>query len=245
MWRAFIRSPLTSFLTQLVLSLSSGLFFIRTRRDMIMGWFIQTATFVIFNKVCTSQVCAIILSLRYVELTRTNGHVSIAVFPLVYAIPAAHYPSPVMLMAFVCYVSRVLDGDTSIVAQPGVQSGIFGGTHFLSPVDLQYHLRRWTLLGTRGHCKKLPVLESEDAILTTMAHHHLSTTQLILRLTHLMHHYSELGLHFAFLSNVQRCTFLWSVHPPIAVAMSFRTTAWHQGCSSSGPRHHHALPSTC
>jgi phosphatidylinositol glycan class M len=32
-----------------------------------MGWFIQTATFVIFNKVCTSQVCAV-LSLRYVEI---------------------------------------------------------------------------------------------------------------------------------------------------------------------------------
>jgi hypothetical protein len=160
MWRAFIRSPLTSFLTQLVLSLSSGLFFIRTRRDMIMGWFIQTATFVIFNKVCTSQVCALVLSLRYVELTRTNGHVSITVLSLVYAIPAAHYPSPVMLVVFVCHVSRVLDGDTSIVAQPGVQSGIFGRTHFLSPVDLRYHLRRWTQLGTRGHCKQLPVLEN-------------------------------------------------------------------------------------
>ena len=68
MWRVFIRSPLTSFLTQLVLSLGSGLFFIRTRRDMIMGWFVQTATFVIFNKVCTSQVCAIALSLLYVEI---------------------------------------------------------------------------------------------------------------------------------------------------------------------------------
>jgi len=55
MWEKLIRSPLTSFLTQLFLSLGSGLFFVRTRQDMILGWFIQTASFVIFNKVCTSQ----------------------------------------------------------------------------------------------------------------------------------------------------------------------------------------------
>ncbi|KAI0256664.1 glycosyltransferase family 50 protein [Lactifluus subvellereus] len=54
-WKKLLRSPLTSFLTQLILSLGSGLFFIRTRQDMVMGWFTQTATFVIFNKVCTSQ----------------------------------------------------------------------------------------------------------------------------------------------------------------------------------------------
>lgn len=54
MWEKLIRSPLTSFLTQLFLSLGSGLLF-RSRQDMILGWFIQTASFVIFNKVCTSQ----------------------------------------------------------------------------------------------------------------------------------------------------------------------------------------------
>jgi hypothetical protein len=150
MWSAFIRSPLTSFLTQLILSLSSGLFFIRTRRDMIMGWFIQTATFVIFNKVCTSQVCAMFFISSLRRLTVMS---SIAVFPLVYVISTAHYSLPVMVMAFGVQISCVLDGDTSIVAQSGVQGGIFRGTHFLSSVDLQCHLHPWTQLGTRGHCK--------------------------------------------------------------------------------------------
>lgn len=58
-----------------------------------------------------------------------------------------------MLMAFGVQISGLLDGDTSIVAQPGVQGGIFGRTHFLSFVDLQCHLRPWTQLGTRRHCK--------------------------------------------------------------------------------------------
>ena len=67
MWEKLIRSPLTSFLTQLFLSLGSGLLFVRTRQDMILGWFIQTVAFVIFNKVCTSQVWATPSPLRYVN----------------------------------------------------------------------------------------------------------------------------------------------------------------------------------
>ena len=115
-----------------------------------MGWFIQTATFVIFNKVCTSQVCAMffISSLR-----RLKVMFSVAVFSLVHVISTPHYSLPVMVMAFSLQISSVLDGDTSIVAQPGVQGRIFGRTHFLSSVDLQCHLRPWTQLGTRGHCK--------------------------------------------------------------------------------------------
>lgn len=78
---------------------------------------------------------------------------SIAVFSLVYAISTARYSLPVMLVAFGVQISSVLDWDTSVVAQPGVQSGIFGRTYFFSSVDLQCHLRPWTQLGTRGHCK--------------------------------------------------------------------------------------------
>ena len=78
---------------------------------------------------------------------------SVAVFSLVHVISTAHYSSPVMVMAFGVQISSVLDGSTSIVAQPGVQGGIFGRTHFSSSVDLQYHLRPWTQLGTCGHRK--------------------------------------------------------------------------------------------
>jgi hypothetical protein len=158
-------------------------------------------------------------------------------------------------MAFVCQVSRVLDGDTSIVAQPGIQSGISGGTHFLSPVDLQYYLRRWTQLGTRGHCKQLPGLENDDAILTPVAQRSTFITRSPLddaadfRAYALMLHCDELSLYFAFLPNIQRCSFstsaAWISQSGRNVPWrSFRITAWPPGRSSSGPRHHHALPST-
>ncbi len=94
-------------------------------------------------------MCHVIIS----SLRRLTVMSLIAVFSLVYVISAAHYSSPVMVMVFGFQISHMLDGDTSIVAQPSVQSGIFGRTHFLSLVDLQCHLRCWTQLGTRGHCK--------------------------------------------------------------------------------------------
>ena len=78
---------------------------------------------------------------------------SITVFSLVYVISTAHYSLPVMVMAFGVQISSVLDGNTSAVAQPGVQGGIFGRTHFLPSVDLQCYLRPWAQLGTCGHCK--------------------------------------------------------------------------------------------
>ena len=57
LWRQVIRSPLTSFLPQMILSLGGGLLFGRSKRDLTFAWFLQTFVFVIFNRVCTSQVC--------------------------------------------------------------------------------------------------------------------------------------------------------------------------------------------
>lgn len=56
LWRRLLRSPLTSFVPQMALSLGAGLLFGRRREDLVFAWFVQTVAFVMFNKVCTSQV---------------------------------------------------------------------------------------------------------------------------------------------------------------------------------------------
>ena len=68
-------------------------------------------------------------------------------------------------------VYHMLDRDTSIVAQPGVQSRVFGGAHFLSSVALQYRLCCWTQLGARGNRQRLRGPESENTVLTAITHY--------------------------------------------------------------------------
>ncbi|KZS88445.1 glycosyltransferase family 50 protein [Sistotremastrum niveocremeum HHB9708] len=48
-------NPFMSFLPQMALCLVSGVKFSKHRSDLPFAWFIQTACFVTFNKVCTSQ----------------------------------------------------------------------------------------------------------------------------------------------------------------------------------------------
>ncbi|KAI0031843.1 glycosyltransferase family 50 protein [Vararia minispora EC-137] len=54
-WRALLRSPLAGFVPQMVLAIGAGALLARRREDLVLAWFVQTAVFVIFNKVCTSQ----------------------------------------------------------------------------------------------------------------------------------------------------------------------------------------------
>ncbi|KAF8557284.1 glycosyltransferase family 50 protein [Imleria badia] len=53
--RRLLRSPLTSFVPQLSLSLGTGLLLGRRTQDLPFAWFVQTFAFVLFNRVCTSQ----------------------------------------------------------------------------------------------------------------------------------------------------------------------------------------------
>ncbi|KDQ61044.1 glycosyltransferase family 50 protein [Jaapia argillacea MUCL 33604] len=55
LWKKVIRSPLTSFVPQMVFTLGAGLGLGRRREDLVFGMFVQTFGFVVFNKVCTSQ----------------------------------------------------------------------------------------------------------------------------------------------------------------------------------------------
>ena len=55
-WSRVLRSPLTSFVPQMGLALGLGLLFGRRKEDLVFTWFLQTVVFVVFNKVCTSQV---------------------------------------------------------------------------------------------------------------------------------------------------------------------------------------------
>ena len=55
-FEAIVRSPLISFVPQMGLSLLAGFLFARRKQDLIFTWFVQTFAFVLFNKVCTSQV---------------------------------------------------------------------------------------------------------------------------------------------------------------------------------------------
>lgn len=55
LWRKVLRSPLTSFVPQMMLCIFTGLLFGRREEDLVFTWFVQTVVFVLFNKVCTSQ----------------------------------------------------------------------------------------------------------------------------------------------------------------------------------------------
>ena len=57
-FEAIVRSPLISFVPQMGLSILAGFLFARRKQDLAFTWFVQTFVFVLFNKVCTSQVSA-------------------------------------------------------------------------------------------------------------------------------------------------------------------------------------------
>jgi phosphatidylinositol glycan class M len=106
----FLRSPLISFVPQMTLSLGTGLLFGRRKEDLIFTWFVQTAVFVLFNKVCTSQV-------RPAHSTSTPYPLTPAqVFPLVPATPPTPPAAPQSHSFTFLFAPRCLGGYAGALA---------------------------------------------------------------------------------------------------------------------------------
>ncbi|TDL24844.1 hypothetical protein BD410DRAFT_785563 [Rickenella mellea] len=85
LFRKLLRSPLTSFVPQMTLALGTGLLFGDRKESLPFTWFIQTALFVTFNKVCTSQyflwyLTLLPLVLPSLSISLMRGGVLIAVW---------------------------------------------------------------------------------------------------------------------------------------------------------------------
>lgn len=113
LWKRLLRSPLTSFVPQMTLALGSGLLFGRRTENLVFTWFVQTFVFVVFNKVCTSQVSLFPLHVLFLLiLTRL-----MAVLSVVYALLAASDTTTFYVDPPRCGVWGGLDRRTSAMAE--------------------------------------------------------------------------------------------------------------------------------
>ena len=97
-WSRILRSPLTSFVPQMGLALGLGLLFGRRKEDLVFTWFLQTVVFVVFNKVCTSQVrifIAVLYIYRVQKCFFFSTHTPFSVLLMVPPLPTVAHPTTV------------------------------------------------------------------------------------------------------------------------------------------------------
>lgn len=130
LWSRLLRSPLTSFVPQIGLAVGLGLLFGRKKEDLVFTWFLQTTVFVVFNKVCTSQVKYQIKSINvYI------AEVDAAVLPVVPPALAAPYTSTTHGYLARWVIHWCMDRYTSPLASGGLQARIFGSRRVCLIVD--------------------------------------------------------------------------------------------------------------
>lgn len=125
-FEAIVRSPLISFVPQMGLSLLAGFLFARRKQDLAFTWFVQTFVFVLFNKVCTSQVNI----LKAGSLHPAEADLC-TVFPVVPSLPSLIRPSTVHLSPESGGVDRGMGRHSSPLAQRSVQTRVFGRKRIL------------------------------------------------------------------------------------------------------------------
>jgi hypothetical protein len=138
-----LRSPLVSFVPQMVLTIGSGLLFGRRKQDLVLAWFVQTVVFVMFNKVCTSQVG----ELQYVFDDPVGIDSAFLVLPVVPSLATTFNPTAQHVGSKEFTVHYRVGWCSSPLASRGIQTGVSGQSSVFRSLVARSYLCSGKLLG--------------------------------------------------------------------------------------------------